>query len=646
MNAAWSWETLDALGFRVVALLLSIAWQSSLLLVAAAVVAHMLRRQRAAVRHAVWLGALAMVPLLPLLGWVASGARAPKAEIPLIPAYSTPGRPPHLAADLWPATPTAVVPSLVQQSWSMLSYPWALALGIYVAGAAALLLMVLVGRLHLSRWLREGRVVTDPHVLQLSGTAAKQLGLRSRPMLVEHPHVPSPLTAGSFHPVIFLPTGLSQRLSDSEMAAVALHELAHVQRRDAPVILAMSCLRAALFFHPLIWFACRKVSLLAEAACDEVVVGITKQPLPYARMLTRLAEELMGKPAVTEMAVGLALSKGAFLSRIQAILSHSHGQVRRFSRIAMGGIILVAATSVALAVVLPLGERSASDSTPEIEAALDATAAGDSRKNVPDGGDAEQDEQEAIRAVRNLGGVVTRDESLPGRPIVDVVLTGAVKDSDLECLKALTELRSLRLLDTRVTDAGLKELGQFKGLRTLSLDGTAITGVGLAELAGLPGLEELSLAYTSISDDGLSGIGRLHGLRALDLGHTAITDAGLRELRGLENLQRLYLGSTRVSDVGLSELKGLGDLQVLDVADTWITDTGLKELKGIGGLRALRLGGTKVTDVSLTELTGLGDLRNLLLDRTRVTPDGVRTLRKALPGLGVDGVVGVPMQAP
>jgi internalin A len=116
-------------------------------------------------------------------------------------------------------------------------------------------------------------------------------------------------------------------------------------------------------------------------------------------------------------------------------------------------------------------------------------------------------EEAAVNAILKLGGEVTKDEKLPGRPVVHVQLSGAgVTDSDLKNLKELKDLWWLRLGSTQITDAGLKELKEFKGLQYLDLFCTQITDVGLKDLKELKGLQTLILILTQITDAGLKDL--------------------------------------------------------------------------------------------------------------------------------------------
>src|SRR5207237_7670324 len=87
-------------------------------------------------------------------------------------------------------------------------------------------------------------------------------------------------------------------------------------------------------------------------------------------------------------------------------------------------------------------------------------------------GAARADEASAVKAVENLGGKVTRDDKLPGKPVIGVNLAATkVTDADLKQLKAFKQLTSLDLTGTQVTDAGMKELADLKKLTSLDLAG-------------------------------------------------------------------------------------------------------------------------------------------------------------------------------
>lgn len=95
----------------------------------------------------------------------------------------------------------------------------------------------------------------------------------------------------------------------------------------------------------------------------------------------------------------------------------------------------------------------------------------------------------------------------------------------------LTNLRSLDLTDSEVTDAGLEHLKGLSGLSSLYLKGTQITDAGLEHLAELASLEVLFLADTQITDAGLEHLKGLTNLRELPLYGSQVTDEGVKDLQ-------------------------------------------------------------------------------------------------------------------
>ena len=120
----------------------------------------------------------------------------------------------------------------------------------------------------------------------------------------------------------------------------------------------VSLLRAVLFFHPLVWLAARRIELLAEHAADDAVLEATGEPVTYAKLLARFAEELPRYAIGTEVAAGILFNKGAFLRRVEAILSDNRDKIKRLSRVALLATLLAAVLSLGIALALPLGEKT------------------------------------------------------------------------------------------------------------------------------------------------------------------------------------------------------------------------------------------------------------------------------------------------
>ena len=88
MNAVSLFASLDSTGYAVLRILLSVLWQSTIVLVAAWALAWFLRRRGDSIRHILWTGAVCLIPLLPLLTWGAARLGSPRAEIQVFQPYT------------------------------------------------------------------------------------------------------------------------------------------------------------------------------------------------------------------------------------------------------------------------------------------------------------------------------------------------------------------------------------------------------------------------------------------------------------------------------------------------------------------------------------------------------------------------------
>ena len=131
----------------------------------------------------------------------------------------------------------------------------------------------------------------------------------------------APVTVGLLRPVVILPEEW-QCWPEAKLDVVLTHEREHVRRRD-PLVQWLALLNRSIFwFHPLSWWLERKLSDLAEEACDVAVLRRGHNPLDYSQYLIDLArsvEQSGGRVSV----YGAPITGSRLPGRIRKILDPS-----------------------------------------------------------------------------------------------------------------------------------------------------------------------------------------------------------------------------------------------------------------------------------------------------------------------------------
>mgnify|MGYP001174901205 CR=1 FL=1 len=160
---------------------------------------------------------------------------------------------------------------------------------IWVGGMIFFTLRILVDWGGLRQFRAESIPSNDSVVSQVLRECRSQLGLRRRVGIHIHPQTPTPLVAGLFRPVIYLPQDCNRWEQDT-LRMVLMHELGHVARHDLWTNLAARCACVVYWFNPLVWWLRRKLVAQCEFACDARVIAAGTNPGNYASALCDMAE--------------------------------------------------------------------------------------------------------------------------------------------------------------------------------------------------------------------------------------------------------------------------------------------------------------------------------------------------------------------
>ena len=315
-------------------------WQSTLFAIVAGVLTLILRRNRAALRHAVWFTASVKF-LIPLSLLLAAGSRiewkrASKVEPPRVErALNHITRPFDVQEIQLRRTVQAEAPSNLP---AILFSIWAIG-------------FVLSASFWALQWIRARALVKN-------ATASGAIG--RVPILISA----DPIEPGVFRilsPVLLLPEGISRRLSPEQIRAVLDHELAHVRRRDNLMAAIHMAAETIFWFHPALWLIRAKLVEERERACDEFVLGRSAAPEVYADgILTVCRFYLESRLACVSGVSGADLKK-----RIETILTCPVGGKLGFGR----KLLLAAIAIFAVLAPLSIGLMNAQTARPSFEVA-------------------------------------------------------------------------------------------------------------------------------------------------------------------------------------------------------------------------------------------------------------------------------------
>ena len=169
-----------------------------------------------------------------------------------------------------------------------------------------------------------------------------------RPRVLISGEVVSPITVGVERPVLLLPKTFHKN-TESEIAAVLCHELAHVRRRDYLVNLACQAAALPIAYHPATYAVQRRIRQTREMVCDAMAGDAMRSASGYARCLLALAQRMLDGRDMAErvQAVGL-FDNNTLEERVMGLLEKKTTLSAPVRVIRMaGGVVLMASVTAA-----------------------------------------------------------------------------------------------------------------------------------------------------------------------------------------------------------------------------------------------------------------------------------------------------------
>jgi beta-lactamase regulating signal transducer with metallopeptidase domain len=172
------------------------------------------------------------------------------------------------------------------------------------------------------RFRRSCSTVTSEELVHELKTLCNRYGVRRPPALLECAGTGSPMLVGILRPAIILPSAMQSSFGPEHRRMAIAHELAHIKRHDLTWSLAAALVRMVFVFHPLVWWASRRLDIAQEIAADQwILTGSQKDLCSYAEMLVSVASQPRPCGLAPALSVGTAGGYRTLKRRIAAMKS-------------------------------------------------------------------------------------------------------------------------------------------------------------------------------------------------------------------------------------------------------------------------------------------------------------------------------------
>lgn len=330
--------------------LLNAAWQAALITLAAAACARLLGGAPARYRYLVWVSALSLSLLLPVL-------TSPQFTFAGVSGLQ-PSPPPQITA----ATDISLAPPALTGETAAETPPLTIPIGANLAIAllAAYTLFLFYSAARLFRaYLRTRGIARSAyhaplpdHVQAALEKCRKAIG-GSRAAVLCSGAVPVPVTIGSRRPLVILPETFLRETDQDVLVTAIGHELVHVRRRDYLFNLIVEILSLPLSFHPAAMLAKRRIAEERELCCDEIVARRLLTAEVYARSLVTIAGSAANlNRLVPTTTVGIT-DAGNLEVRIMSLLKKSEISSYKKGLLIVAAVLLLAIPCVVAAVFVP-----------------------------------------------------------------------------------------------------------------------------------------------------------------------------------------------------------------------------------------------------------------------------------------------------
>lgn len=235
---------------------------------------------------------------------------------------------------------------------------------IWLIGVAFFLVRLVGGLAYVQRLKKYNNKPLSAYWQNKLTSLSEKIPLQKPVELLESSMVKVPMVIGYLKPVILMPVGAVNGLSESEVEAILAHELGHIFRNDFLMNIVLSFIEVLFYYHPAVWWISANVRLERENCSDDIAIKLCGNSLTYAKALVNLQE--MNNHTVPAFAMTFSGSKNQMLNRVKRILNQPQNRSNIIEKLTATCLLLVAIFILSISANTPFeGTNEAKENTNE-----------------------------------------------------------------------------------------------------------------------------------------------------------------------------------------------------------------------------------------------------------------------------------------
>jgi len=215
----------------------------------------------------------------------------------------------------------------------------------------------------LRSFLKKCRPMPIDEVTSLFATANIPVQHQQLPKVLVNDGLEGPFCRQLHKPTIVLPRFLVEGAVD-DLRYVLLHELEHLKTQHPMQLFWQQIVQATCWFHPVVWRAGSRASLMREFLCDEAAVSEDANCAGYLRALLRIAQS--SQTNQPKSAIGFGQAPSEIILRARRLVSIAQNGSAKWSYGLIGkrtaALILFAFTCGLALLCIPMDPMSSSRS--------------------------------------------------------------------------------------------------------------------------------------------------------------------------------------------------------------------------------------------------------------------------------------------